>query len=73
MYLLVQELILTLVVSLIKDPKLSNKIQMHLISSQTIRTMDLNDLPSIARDKMLGQGRLLLAMLLVAVVFRVLY
>jgi len=62
--LLVQELVLTLVVPYIKDPKLGNKIQHHLISCQVLRTMSLEELPSVAREKVLWQGRLLLAVIL---------
>ena len=62
--LLVQELVLTLVVPYIKDPKLGNKIQHHLISCQVLRTMSLEELPSVARDRVLWQGRLLLAVVL---------
>lgn len=73
LYLLMQELFITLAIPYIKDPKLGNKIQHHLISCQVLRTMSLNELPSIARDKILWQGRLMLVLLLGTIVFKELY
>lgn len=60
----ITEFLLTLVVPYIKDQRLSYKIQMYLISLSVLKTMNLEDIPSVARDKVIKQGRLLFFIIL---------